>query len=101
MDYKKYGSGEYSPTPAHCLPAFVNGKPAGYICVRCGHMQKDLDPIFDNLCLICLREWALKQGVSKLIPLADALEQEKPLEPSKRITKSRHDATTQVIKKDK
>lgn len=101
MENRKYGSGEYSPTPAHCLPAFIKGKPVGYICVKCGHMQKDLDPIFDNLCPICLREWALKQGVSKLIPLSDAIEQEKPLEPSKRISKTRSDATTEIIKKIK
>ena len=95
---EKYGSGEYTPTPSHCLLAFVNGKPTGYICVVCGHMQKELDPTFDDLCLICLKNWAVKSGVSKMIPTAEAIELEKPLEPTKVVKKKRAEATTVIIK---
>ena len=97
---EKYGSGEYTPTPSHCLPAFVNGKPSGYMCVVCGHMQKDLDPIFDDLCMICMKEWAIKSGVSKIIPTAEALELEETLEPTQVVKKRRSDATTIIIKKN-
>jgi hypothetical protein len=98
MVHIKFGSGEYSPTPSHTLPAFVNGHPRGYMCTKCGHIQKDLDPLFDDLCLICLKEWALKQGVSKLIPTADIIEHEKALEPTRKIQKSISDMTTVKLK---
>ena len=95
---EKFGSGEYSPTPSRSLVAFVNGKPTGYTCLVCGHMQKELDPIFDDLCLYCLREWALKQGVSRIIPMVEALEHEKALEPTK-IHKNISEATTVILRK--
>jgi hypothetical protein len=97
MVNSKYGSGEYSPTPSHTLPAFTNGKPTGYMCMKCGNIQKDLDPLFDDLCLVCLKDWALKQGVSKMIPTADVIEHDKALEPTKTVEKSRSDATTVII----
>ena len=96
---KSFGSGEYSPTPSHSLPAFINGKMTGYVCTRCGHIQKDLDPIFDDRCLICLKDWAIKQGVTKLIPTADAVEQEKALVKTVVVKKSRAEKTTEIIKK--
>jgi hypothetical protein len=96
---EKFGSGEYSPTPSHCLTAFVNGKPTGYMCVVCGHMQKELDPIFDDLCLYCLKEWAFKNGVSRVIPTKDAIEREFALEPTQIVKKNRSEATTIIIKK--
>lgn len=97
---EKFGSGEYTPTPSHCLLAFVNGKPTGYMCVVCGHMQKELDPIFDDLCMVCMKNWAIKSGVSKLIPTADALELEMPLEPTHVVKKQRAEATTVIIRKN-
>jgi hypothetical protein len=100
-----YKSGEYSPTPSHGLPAFVNGMATGYMCRACGHIQKDLDPVFDDLCLICLKNWALKNGVSRLLPTAEVLEAAKALEPTVKIdlskeevTKKRSQATTVIIK---
>lgn len=99
-----YDSGEYAPTPSHGLPAFVNGKPTGYMCTECGHMQKDLDPVFDDICPVCLKNWALKQGVSRLLPTADVLETTRALEPTvkmdcmTKVIKSRSDATTVIIK---
>lgn len=88
MSHTKYGSGEYSPTPSHCLPSFANGVPTGYMCIKCGHMQKDLDPIFDDICPVCLKNWALKQGVSRLIPTAEALEHEHALTPTVKVENS-------------
>lgn len=100
-----FGSGEYSPTPSHGLPAFIDGRATGYMCRECGHIQKDLDPIFDDLCPICLKNWALKQGVSRLLPTAEVLEASKALEPTVKIdlskeevTKKRSQATTVIIK---
>lgn len=100
----KFGSGEYSPTPSHGLPAFVNGKATGYMCTQCGHMQKDLDPIFDDLCPVCLKNWALKQGVSRLLPTAEVLETTRALEPTVKIDLNNDPttarvATTKIIKK--
>jgi NMD protein affecting ribosome stability and mRNA decay len=92
----KYGSGEYCPTPSHALPAFVGGKPQGYMCVKCGHLVKDLDPIFDDLCLVCLREWAISMGVSKMVTAQEALEKD-ALEPTEKIEKTRHEATTVIM----
>ncbi len=100
----KFGSGEYSPTPSHGLPAFVNGKATGYMCTQCGHMQKELDPIFDDLCPVCLKNWALKQGVSRLLPTAEVLETTRALEPTIKIDLNIDPttvkiATTKIIKK--
>ena len=104
MAHTKYGSGEYSPTPSHCLPSFVNGVPTGFMCLKCGHMQKELDPIFDDLCPVCLKDWALRQGVSRLIPTAEAIEQEHALIPTVTVEnpkcppqRSRSDATTVIL----
>ena len=99
----KFGSGEYNPTPSHGLPAFINGEPTGYMCTECGHMQKDLDPIFDDICLVCLKNWALKQGVSRLLPTKEVLESTRALTPTIKMdnnqnTKSRGTATTVIIK---
>lgn len=96
MNNNQYGSGEYSPTPSHQLPAFVNGKPTGYICLKCGHICKELDPIWDDVCPICLREWAKLQGVPKLIPTEDAIKGE-ALEPTKRIDNTSQDQTTRIM----
>lgn len=102
---KKYNSGEYSPTPAHGLPAFVDGSATGYMCRECGHLQKELDPVFEDLCLVCLKTWAIKNGVSRLLPTSEVLEAAKPLEPTVKIdmskeevTKARSQATTVILK---
>jgi hypothetical protein len=95
----KFGSGEYAPTPTHQLPAFVGGKPTGYICIKCGHLVKDLDPIFDDVCLVCLKDWAKTMGVSKMITIQEAIDRE-ALEPTVHIVKSIQEATTTIMKKD-
>jgi hypothetical protein len=92
-----YGSGEYPPTPSHSLPAFVGGKPQGFVCTTCGHIQKDLDPIFEDLCLVCLKNWAIKQGVSRLLSMEKAIEKEKALEPTVKVQKKRCEQTTVII----
>lgn len=103
----KFGSGEYSPTPSHGLPAFIDGKATGYMCRTCGHLQKDLDPVFDDICPICLKNWALQNGVSRLLPTAEALEASKALEPTVKIvltqeetTKKKSQATTVIMTKN-
>jgi hypothetical protein len=101
----KFGSGEYTATPSHCLPAFVGGKPSGYMCMACGHLTKELDPVFEDLCLICLKEWAIKQGVSRMIPTAEAIAQKEALEPTAKVTnvsttmRERANAPTVIIKR--
>lgn len=102
-----YDSGEYSPTPSHGLPAFTNGQPTGYMCTECGHMQKELDPVFEDICPVCLKNWALKQGVSRLLPTAEVLESTRALIPTikmdcetKIAPKSRSDATTVILRND-
>lgn len=101
----KHGSGEYSPTPSHGLPAFIDGKATEYMCRECGHIQKDLDPMFDDICPVCLKNWAIQNGVSRLLPTSEVLEAAKPLEPTVKIdlskeeaTKKRSQATTVIIK---
>lgn len=103
----KYSSGEYAPTPSHGLPAFVDGKATGYMCRECGHLQKDLDPIFEDICPVCLKNWAIKNGVSRLLPTAEVLESAKALEPTVKIdlskeeqTQARSQATTVIIRND-
>jgi hypothetical protein len=91
-----FGSGEYSPTPTHALPAFVGGKPTGYVCLQCGYLVKDLDPIFDDLCLVCLKDWATKMGVSRLITVQEAIERD-ALEPTVPINKPKAEATTVIM----
>lgn len=98
----KYESGEYTATSSHILPAIIKkGNPDGYVCMKCGHLVAELDPILDDLCLICLKDWAIKSGVTRLIPIVDAIQQE-ALEYSKKHpcdnNKSRQDATTVYIK---
>lgn len=38
------------------------------VCPKCGNCQESLHPIFQDLCLVCLRDWAIKQGVPVMIP---------------------------------
>lgn len=78
---EKFGSGEYKPTPSAILPAFINGEPRGFTCLTCGHLQIELDEFWDDVCPICLREWA-KKNISKLVPTAYAVEQNSPLSPT-------------------
>ena len=103
---EQYPSGEYTATPSHCLPAFVGGKPQGYMCMECGHLAKELDPIFDDVCLVCLRNWAIKMKVSRMIPTAEAIAQKEALEPTVKMQKTtsqvmtdRANAMTVVFKK--
>lgn len=91
-----FGSGEYCPTPTHELPAFIGGKPSGYMCPRCGYIVKDLDPIFDDLCLVCLKDWALKNGVSKMISVQEAIARD-ALEPTVAVPKKKSDETTVIM----
>ena len=93
---RKYGTDEYSATPTHCLPAFVDGKPMGYICMKCGYLTKDLDPIFDDLCLVCLKDWAIHMGVSRVIPTAEAINRE-ALEPTIKVDRPNAEATTILL----
>lgn len=98
----KYGSGEYSPTPSHGLPAFVNGTATGYMCRDCGHIQKDLDSIFDDLCPVCLKNWALQNGVSRLLPTAEVLGETKALVPTVKMDLSNKlgEASTVIMRTD-
>jgi hypothetical protein len=93
---RKYGTDEYAATPTHCLPAFIGGKPTGYMCTKCGYLTKELDPIFDDLCLVCLKDWAIRMGVSRVIPTAEALDRD-ALEPTVKMEKSSSDATTILL----
>ncbi len=96
MAGQDFGSGEYSPTPSHMLPAFIDGEPTGFTCTTCGHLQKDLDPVWEDICPICLRSWA-KLHVPLLIQVKDALEKRKALEPTVTIQKVDQDQVTTKI----
>lgn len=48
-------------------------------CPKCGNVQNELHPIFQDLCLVCLRDWAIKQGVPIMIK-EEQLEQMHPSE---------------------
>lgn len=99
-DSEKYGSGEYNPTPSHYLPAFISGEPRGYMCIVCNHLQKDLDPVWDDICPVCLLSWA-KKHVPKMIPTKEAIKLKYPLEKTvilkKEEPKDFHSATTKII----
>jgi hypothetical protein len=71
--------------------------------MACGNLVKELDPVFDDICLVCLKEWIIHMKVSRLIPTADAIAQKEALEPTVRTPNSkanaRANATTVIIKK--
>ncbi len=97
----KYGSGEYAPTPSHMLPAFTNGKPRGYMCVVCGHMEVELDPFWEDICPMCLKSWA-RRNLPKMIPTAEAIDQGSPLIPTVKVVNANADKTTRIMSlKDK
>jgi len=66
------------------------------MCPKCGYIVKDLDPVFDNLCLVCLKDWALKNGVSKMISVQEAIDRD-ALEPTVNIPKKKSDAITVIM----
>lgn len=98
MPPHKFGSGEYQPTPLRMLPAFMGGKPSGYTCTQCGHLEPALDPFWEDACPVCLREWA-KKNLPRMIPTAEAIEQTRALTPTIKVTKikSNSDATTKIM----
>ena len=96
MAAKDYSSGEYSPTPSHMLPAFINGEPTGYTCLACGHLQKELDPVWEDICPACLKQWAQK-NIPRMIPVKEAIEKRKALEPTVKVEKTNQDEITTKI----
>jgi hypothetical protein len=93
---EKFGSGEYRPTPSALYPAFVGGVPSGYTCIVCGHLQKELDEFWEDVCPICLKEWA-KKHLPRLMPTSEAVEQNSPLSPTVNVQKSSNDKTTMIM----
>jgi hypothetical protein len=90
---EKFGSGEYKPTPSALFPAFINGVPSGFTCLVCGHLQVELDEFWDDICPMCLREWA-KKHIPRLIPVAEAVDKTSPLSPTVHVIKPTNEQTT-------
>lgn len=100
-------SAEYSPTPAQQLPAFRGGKPHGYVCPKCGHMELDVDETFELTCKKCFSQWLVDNKFQQLSSIKDVIEQDKDrqmaLEPTKKYnmgTEEFKEATTKIIKKE-
>lgn len=97
---RQYGSGEYTPTPSHALPAFSrNGK--GFICPACGHLELDIDNnIFDDLCHKCVIIALRRLGVPNMMTIKDYHKNlDDALEPTVKIDKPSHEKTTAIITK--
>jgi len=94
----EFGSGEYSPTPSHALPAFK-----GFICPACGHLELSIDDgLYEDLCSKCVVTALRRLGVPSMMTikdyhrnLADALE------PTVKIDKPSHERTTEVYTRDR
>jgi NMD protein affecting ribosome stability and mRNA decay len=94
---QQYGSGEYTPTPSHALPAFSrNGK--GFICPACGHLEISLDDsLYDDLCPKCVVTALRRLGVPQMMTIKDYHRNlAEALEPTVKINKPSHERTTEV-----
>ncbi len=93
----KYGSGEYSPTPSHALPAFSrNGK--GFICPACGHLELELDDnLYDDLCPRCVVTALRRLGVPVMQTIKEYHKNlDEALEPTVVVDKPCCEKTTKV-----
>lgn len=97
---RQYGSGEYTPTPSHALPAFSrNGK--GFICPACGHLELSLDEsIYDDMCPRCVLVALRRLGVPTMMTIKDYHKNlDEALEPTAKVNKPNHEKTTAIITK--
>lgn len=95
---RQYGSGEYTPTPSHALPAFSrNGK--GFICPACGHLELSLDESpFEDLCPRCVITALRRHQVPSMMTIKAFHENiDEALEPTVKVDKPSHEKTTEVI----
>jgi len=94
---QQYGSGEYTPTPSHALPAFSrNGN--GFICPACGHLELSLgDSLYDDLCPKCVVTALRRLGVPQMMTIKDYHRNlAEALEPTVKINKPSHERTTEI-----
>ena len=101
-----FGSGEYSPTPSHALPAFSrNGN--GLICPACGHLEISLDDSpYEDMCPKCVIKALRRLEVPTMLTIKNFHKNlEEALEPTVKVDKvvetPNHEKTTEIMPRKK